>query len=605
MNGRIDLGTSRGTVGLDQSQGVHTSRGTQTKETDSRIRDTLGTDPRTPSLVKQSSTQTLTSPKLSSLRGQTSQGVRTDPQRTFQAQIRARGGLPRHLEVTVPPSSRKVSLDSRILAKEIQGLPKGQRAGAMARAGQTLQERITKGFDTYQKILDGKAETPAKLSDIRDFMTFLTAKAGQKTSYFEEGAFNLPDPGNKIRKFLDSCTDVYQRNSTHIDGFADHKGCGHRGIDMGLPNGMGTLLYGGMNDGVMGTRGDRIFLKMESHGCRISTLKQSKRDTEGPGDRGKRWSDLFTSIKHGIGGIKTLLGLQKTEGTRKERLDKGVEKEFKALVKMAQESGVEGLSDMLNKNDPAGPRTGHGIRTMLENINTILEHTEEGRDVGDGFFEISLDDKKTLDLPKEIRTELEAFKGRLEQRYDHVEHRIGNEMIFDADELFDTGQVKEKFRNGQVMGLVSDLLDVKDPEKLTTENLKGMLTAFHHLKSNIDGGTDTEKTRQKTDAFHKGISGLNPGQNAQLREILSSPKFQDLINEFMDKQVGGNLELPVEDLSTEQESHVRQMMQDSIESMMLLCEMTGAELRQDGRYSQSQMKEVSPMMLHLTGNQTE
>lgn len=386
----------------------------------SNISKALGSEPRSPVTSRQVAKQTLSSPSLSTLKGTQGKGVSTNPVKLQQAQAKQSAGLPKQIGITIPPSSRAVNLDSRMMADEIRTLPKNQRKSAIANAQSTLQTRVNNGYNVYQNILNGTAKTPATQTDIRDFMTFLTAKASQKTAYFSNGSFNLPDPGNKIRDFLDSSKEVYQRSSTHIQGFSDHPGCGHRGIDLKLPHGMGTLLYGAMKDGVMETQGDRIFLKMEDHGCRFSTLTKDKEDTQGPQSRPKRFfSDLISSLKHGWGGLKTKLGLQKTKGTRKERVEKDVANKFKALIQMAKTGESETVAKLLNKHNPAGKETGYGVRTMIDNIDALLESDHAG----------------LADLSSSFKNALNEFKNELEARYDHLEHRIGNEIVFDSNEL--------------------------------------------------------------------------------------------------------------------------------------------------------------------------
>ncbi|MBI9089833.1 MAG: hypothetical protein JEZ12_11505 [Desulfobacterium sp.] len=596
MNGVVSAGVSTGVV--TQPTDVQESVSPQTTETTSQVEQTLGGAPRTPVTASTSAQQTVSTRPLSSLGGTGTRGVSSNPQTTQKAQSKARAGLAKQIGITVPPASRAVSLDSRMIAKEIQSLPKSQRQAAMAQAGKTLQQRVNNGFKVHQQIQAGTANTPASSTDIRDFMTFLTAKASQKTAAFANGAFNLPDPGNKIRDFLDSSTEVYQRSSTHIEGFSDHGGCGHRGIDLKLPHGMGTLMYGGMEDGVMGTQGDRIFLKMESHGCRISTLSENQVDTQGPQSRPKRFmSDILSAVKHGWGAIKTLLGLQNTKGTRKERLDKGVEKSFKALVEKARTSGTPGLADALDLNNPAGKRTGHGVRTMMKNINVLLD-LENQPEKAKAILGLET-------LPQDLRTELEAFKGELESRYDHVEHRIGNEVVFDTEELTGAGNAKDKMREGQARSLVSQLTTIKDAESVTTDDLKGLVTTMYALGSTIDGEGKDDRAAQKDAAITKAITGLSTGQKAHLNEILTSPKVQDLANEFLDRSMGAEFELPGHSLGHQQELNVRGLMADAMETLTFMTQEVGGQPRLDGEYAQSQVEDLTDTIFDITDAMTE
>jgi hypothetical protein len=258
---------------------------------------------------------------------------------------------------------------------------------------------------------------------------------------------------------------------------------------------------------------------MESHGCRISTLSQDKVDVQGPQSRPKRFfADLLSAIKHGWGGLKTLLGLQNTEGTRKERVDKGVEKEFKALVELAKASGKKGLVEILNRDNPAGTRTGQGVRTMMANIDRVLgteytTHIETGMRV------------KVSTLPPDLKAQLTSFKNELKARYDHTEHRIGNEIVLDEDELDGTGNAKEQNRDGQARSLVSQLMGIKDPAGLAGDTVKSLLTTMYALGATIDGEGKDDRVVQKGSSLGRAMTGLNLEQKLHLKEIMTSDKM--------------------------------------------------------------------------------
>ncbi|MDY0220926.1 MAG: hypothetical protein RBR67_07300 [Desulfobacterium sp.] len=592
-------GVGQGVV-IPQDTQIRGDTPTQQTGITAQVEQNLGGQPTTPLAANTTAQQTIAAVPLTALRGTDQIGVAVAPARLAAAQNMARAGLAAQIGITVPPGSSPAMLDSRMIAKEIQSLPKGQRSDAMANAGKTLQQRVNNGFKVYQNIENGTAPTPASERDIRDFMTFLTARASQKTASFSEGAFNLPDPGSKIRDFLDSSTEVYQRTSTHIEGFSDHQGCGHRGIDLKLPHGKGTLLYGAMKDGVMGTRGDRLFLKMESHGCRISTLSQDKVDTQGPQSRPKRFfADLLSSIKHGWGGLKTLLGLQNTEGTRKERLDKGVERDFKALVETTRASGRNDLLNILNENNPAGTRTGQGVRTMMANINRVLE-TEYPTLLETGIMRLEVST-----LPPDLKAQLTSFEGELDAKYDNIEHRIGNEVVFNEDELDGTGNAKEQNRAGQARSLVSQLMEIKNPAGLTEDTIKGLLTTAYALGSTIDGEGKDDRVIQKSDSLDWATTGLNPQQKDHLREIMTSDKMQDLINELLDRSSGMRLDMPGLKLTNQQELNVRGLMSDAAESLMYMTKETGVEPRMDLEYTQSQVTGLSDAIFDITESLAE
>ena len=357
----------------------------------------------------------------------------------------------------------------------------------------------------------------------RALMTFVAAKAFQKTGYFSQGAFNLPDPDHKIRNYLDSCNQVYQRSSTHIPEFTSHEGCGHRGIDMKLPHGLGTLLYGGMSDGICGTQGDRIFLKMESHGCRISTLKQADRDASGPADRKKSFfRDLLQSIKHGFGGLKTLLGLQKTKGTRKERMDKQVGKAYQDLVDKARDQGRGELVKILEKNSPQKTNTAYGVKSMVQNLDNAMEHC--------------LQDEESMDFEdQEWMGAIQAFKQDLENRWDHIEHRIGNEIVMDAKELGrgdSAGEMNKRILAGQSRHLVGQLaaLGKGNKTRLDGDMRQALRSTVDAISSSLAHKTDGDAMAAKQAACNRAVQGLNAQEQDQLALALQLDGVEDTLN---------------------------------------------------------------------------
>ena len=121
---------------------------------------------------------------------------------------------------------------------------------------------------------------------------------------------SIPDPDNKIKNFLDTSPDAYQRASSHISEFQnDPNAVGtHRGIDAYgrtkntnemLPNNMKTVMYGTMQQSEKLRMGEnRLWLKMEPHGAWAFSPKV--RDPNGP-QRAANAHDGKAAVGHTLG----------------------------------------------------------------------------------------------------------------------------------------------------------------------------------------------------------------------------------------------------------------------------------------------------------------
>ena len=249
----------------------------------------------------------------------------------------------------------------------------------------------------------------------------------------------MEDPDGNLKDFLDSNKDVYQRVSSHIGEFQDAEGGVQRGIDnnkksvknmkdlkLVLPHGKKTLMYGHMKKGVSGLKKNMLFMKTEDHGA--YKFKPKVVDPKGPMSRKKNRHDASNAMGHSLGFIKSLYrkvaGKQSVAGVRKERIPKKLKNAYQNLIKHFREQG-ESKKSIVSILESGGPlRTSGGIRVINENMRVALNvlRKREG-----GI----------------VKADLEAIHGvedninnmRWEDDLDHLDVRIGREVIFTLDEL--------------------------------------------------------------------------------------------------------------------------------------------------------------------------
>lgn len=330
--------------------------------------------------------------------------------------------LPENVRLTMPGGD--IDFPSERLVSMVKALPRRERAAAADNIQQNLQGRLDNGRALLESVYNGNAPAGPSTDNVADVLLFLEAKAIQTGNAFIEGAFNIEDSEGKLAQWLNSCPERYQRTSSHLENQTQVQVDGHlnthRGIDIpsglnGLTSGMTTLLFGTIPaDNTLGTE-RRIFLKMESHGCRLSTLSKGDRtaglvrsDRE---DRPVRGSDFKTMLGH-LGSFIATRGKGSAEGSRKERVPDTVKSAYKQLLARTPE-GTE-LGNKLREHDPLN--TGSGIRVMMCNLSAA---EEAGMDLAS--------------VEREVRTFEDAVNAM--QDRSHINVRIGNEVIFDVNEL--------------------------------------------------------------------------------------------------------------------------------------------------------------------------
>ncbi|GAB1409899.1 hypothetical protein MASR1M90_10530 [Desulfovibrionales bacterium] len=431
--------------------------------------------------------------------------------------------MPKTMVLLMPPHNNAVQIDSKMVEHEIQALPRNERQAAVENLPRVMQERVTNGHRIWSEVSAGNLQGPASMEDVRDLMTFLTAKGMEKGDGFSEGAFNIADPDHRVRNFLDSCPEMYQRPSSHIEGFQNAPGGGHRGIDahnISLPYGKATLLYGSMNNGVNGLQGDRLFLKMEEHGCRLSSRWAPNRDPH-LADRPARFKDLGQTLGHAMGFFRTVLrGISggrlfaNAPDSRKERIPGDVSRNFKAILTALDRSGQGEVAGILRQNDPLA--TAQGIRTMVANLDQAL-----ARD----------------NLPQDTRASLQGLRDNLNARFDHLNVRIGNEVVLDQEELNGTSALAST--TNLMRATINSLLSVADAESLTPDRVEHFAHQLAKAATNIDQLDADRSTALMGNALRAAAEHLSPAQREHLAALLNTPQLKGMMAGLLDVMAMG------------------------------------------------------------------
>jgi hypothetical protein len=176
-----------------------------------------------------------------------------------------------------------VNIDKRAIPG-VDDMDEEERRLLLAKVGQ----KIERGKALADKVLDSSVdldELPDPTTkEVADILWYLKTLAEQKVGEpYEKGALTIPDPGNRLRKYLDRCGAVYTRGSSHMTelreedptggkeprGMDFYKGNTSDNIDELLPFGMNTAL---MQSFEMGGE-DRLYLKMETEGSRTPPVQ--------------------------------------------------------------------------------------------------------------------------------------------------------------------------------------------------------------------------------------------------------------------------------------------------------------------------------------------
>ncbi len=336
--------------------------------------------------------------------------------------VRGYKRIPSDDKTTFNVAGKSVEFPSSFMGNKI---PPGKTKGELVRE---VQNKINAGERLLSQIEKGTAKTPCSLENMTDLMTYLQARGQAEHGHHSEGSMSIPDPDNKIKNFLDSNPDAYQRKSSHIGEFQnDQDAMGtQRGIDAYgrtknpkemLPNNMKTVMYGTMKQSdTLKMNENRLWLKMEPHGAWAFSPKVN--DPNGP-KRSANAHDGKAAVGHTFSFLETR-GQGSKAGTRKERIPSDIAKEWKAIQKVAREelkskTGVsKEMDSMLREGE--GLQTARGVRF----ISSYMEELQKSPQLSD----------KTKEKIGKLQ---ERFAKEFPQ--DTLDVRIGNEVILKTSDL--------------------------------------------------------------------------------------------------------------------------------------------------------------------------
>ncbi|MEJ5301214.1 MAG: hypothetical protein WHS38_09525 [Thermodesulforhabdaceae bacterium] len=429
--------------------------------------------------------------------------------RLWEERLPARSPVPRTFGAVIPPSKRFIEIDFRMVEQELKDIPRSRRAEATRNMPLIIQDRINKGYELWKGIQEGTIHRNATPEDVRNLMTFLMAKAMEKGPGFSEGAFSIEDPEHKLKNFLTSCPD--SRISSHITEFQQASEGGHfRRIDLPLPYGNRTLLFGEMTG-----LGDRLFLKMETGGSRLFNFGANR--SEAPvRDRPLRWRDVGQFLSHARGYIGTHLRefsdflFANSSESRKERIPTEVSKSFRRLISQFRQEGKTQLADTLERDNPLS--SSRGIRTIVANIDEALKNPSI--------------DQKTMDL-------LKQFENHLKLRYDHLDVRIGQEIVLNEDEIVE-GEAgtqedrasTERLARSIMKEALASLLAVRNPQKPSQHDVVDFLRHLTRLSLATERKGDAPTLGEiYAEAVDYALKLTSEEQKKQLKLLLSSHPF--------------------------------------------------------------------------------
>ncbi len=331
---------------------------------------------------------------------------------------------------------------------------------------------VTDIFDNPDA-LDEKEVTREAVADVA---WYLRSVAESKVGAFVKGAMTVPDPGGKLKAYLDKCEEKYARGSSHMKGEQKKEGNMGRGIDFYdgaedpnhlLPYGMNTFLFQAFTTA---EGEERLFIKTETESARVSAAMFSMRSDKPESRPISIREDIPRSIKHGINLIHAMRGKHDDQGgaAYRERMPKEIAKRYKALLLICKHDKVvkklleEGLYDK-------------EVFQMLQNIQSVVTEFPRLPDyIQDGLMDV-LDVINSFDwdantLASRVGGEIVITKKdlvgedskELAQVEDYARQKLKGRNDFDFDAVVKLVQEKAALSNAKAgMKLVDELLSSK------------------------------------------------------------------------------------------------------------------------------------------------
>jgi len=293
---------------------------------------------------------------------------------------------------------------------------------------QSVQTKVNQGRELLRNILHGNLP-PQTPENVASLMWFFQALGSSKASLssgsddvqamYKAGALMLEDPDGRLEAWLNAA-DSYSRSSSHLHGFQSAgdqfkpRGVDVRGVE--TPHDRRTILFQALprenqvRPGAPHTGYRRmLFIKMEEHGCR--GLSFEGHHTGFFGKLKNFFNNIGDFFGHAFGFTQSLRqrhGLAAVVGQdNRERIPSGVKTQYKTI--MTNMTNYPQFADRLRRGNPLDDSG--GLRQMKLNLEALWE--EAGLD------------QNALAV---------ALLDSINQR-DHLDLRIGNEVIFTTEEL--------------------------------------------------------------------------------------------------------------------------------------------------------------------------
>ena len=300
----------------------------------------------------------------------------------------------------------------------------------------SLEARIRRGNDILRAVREGNLELfDATLDNVVAVTHAIHARAIKQGHFMYRGSFSISDPDGMLARWLDKCSSIYLRTSTHAKPMHSLTVDGHlnmpRGVD--VPNGMGGLLNGmrtfhffslpdtrHLTDaGGNGPR-RRLFLKCETFGIFCSTAhfhpyKKADAKSEGMETRSYRPGDIIESLFHGGSLFTSFFTDKEAKGIHKEDLLAATKEAIEVAEANLKGIGEEYLASVL-KIGISG--NGGGIRRLLDNVASILDT-------------LPADENKRAEVTEILEDMVEAIIRSTNHLEGELGHRLGGELMID------------------------------------------------------------------------------------------------------------------------------------------------------------------------------
>ncbi len=300
----------------------------------------------------------------------------------------------------------------------------------------SLRARIQRGNDIMRAVREGNLDLfDATMDNVVALTHALHARAIKQGHFMYRGSFSISDPDGMLARWLDKCSNLYLRTSTHARPMHSLEVDGHLNMPRGLdvPNGMGGLLNGMrtfhfftlpdtrhlMDAGGNGPR-RRLFLKCETFGIFCSTAnfhpyRKADAKSEGMKTRSYRPGDVIESILHGGSLFTSYFTDKEAKGIHKEDLLAATKNAIDVAEANLKAIGEDRLAYTLMIGISGN---GGGIRQLIDNIAAILE-------------DLPADENKRAEVTEILEDMVEAIIRSTSHLEGELGHRLGGELMID------------------------------------------------------------------------------------------------------------------------------------------------------------------------------